>query len=362
MSTMPQQTEIQTLYTQHALTAFAKQHVCLFFNGKYLLPMTNQPHARFDPVSGCLKFENGFTVEAQYIGKFDRNGIWQWAWADNTIPESVRQNALHLKACAEQHGIEWFSRPELSINWQQQQHLAAIVAVLCGADGYHIDQSNLPDSANRVFILHESELTSIGQNDSQDFHSRMIAEFAHYHEYVDKRMPYREAVATYLMEHGYAIEQNRTDLSAQRGSDSLHYVFNDNGRAQDWHAFADQTAGAPLQSDIRKPLRQMQLYPEARNIFVPEQAWLGKHLLPCFSLDLAALNPQWAGIQVHMLVPCEPEEGYIGETTEAAHTQFCASNWLAFHLDEQNRYRFLAAEDYFQAACEIRQLHIVGTH
>lgn len=67
------------LYIRHAVAAFAKQHVLSFFNGKYLLPLIKQPQAQIHAPSGSLKFANGFTAAAQYIGRLDADHLWHWA-------------------------------------------------------------------------------------------------------------------------------------------------------------------------------------------------------------------------------------------------------------------------------------------
>lgn len=59
------------------------------------------------------------------------------------------------------------------------------------------------------------------------------------------------------------------------------------------------------------------------------------------------LRSELAGTVVHLVNPFEPYEGYIGEDTPEYHNQYVSENWLAFRLDEHNRYHFLADEGYF---------------
>jgi len=56
----------------------------------------------------------------------------------------------------------------------------------------------------------------------------------------------------------------------------------------------------------------LQAFPKAEDIFVKEQPWLKNHFLPLMRIDLAEINPDWAGQKVYMLCPFEPYEGYIG--------------------------------------------------
>lgn len=258
-----------------------------------------------------------------------------------------------MQAYGRKQGIDWLTQSALPLKRPQQQYTAAVAAVLCGADGYHIAEDRVNGSL-LVFTLRHPDLAAFAaQNGSKTgFHSHMIAEFAHHHRYTDKRTAYRAAVAAYLQQQGYDVHEAGMRLTAERGGAMLDYLFDGSGRAEDPYAFFNQTAGAAQLSDVKQPLPEMRLYPAADEVFVPQQDWLAEHLLPCFTLDLAALRPEWAGTKIHMLLPCEPEEGLIGEHTEAAHTEFCRTNWLAFRLHPDHRYEFLAAEDYFQAACE----------
>ncbi len=89
------------------------------------------------------------------------------------------------------------------------------------------------------------------------------------------------------------------------------------------------------------------LTPLPENVFVDDQAWLADQLLPTVSIDLGLLRPGLAGTVAHMLQPLCPIDGYIGDDTWEFHNEFAASNWLAFHLTEDNRYRFLGRDEYF---------------
>lgn len=101
------------------------------------------------------------------------------------------------------------------------------------------------------------------------------------------------------------------------------------------------------QEKIQTLAEYLHPFPRMEDIFVPEQSWLKAHFLPLISIDLSALNPEWQGQTVHMITPFEPEEGLIGEDTEAHHNEFTATNWLAFRLREDNRYEFLGNKGFF---------------
>ncbi|MDO4881267.1 MAG: hypothetical protein Q3983_08300 [Capnocytophaga sp.] len=91
----------------------------------------------------------------------------------------------------------------------------------------------------------------------------------------------------------------------------------------------------------------LQAFPKAEDIFTKDQQWLSKHFLPLMSIDLAEINPDWAGQKVYMLAPFEPYDGYIGENTTEYHNEYTAPNWLAFKLNDDNKFEFLGKEGYF---------------
>ncbi|WP_455008426.1 hypothetical protein [Neisseria sicca] len=88
-------------------------------------------------------------------------------------------------------------------------------------------------------------------------------------------------------------------------------------------------------------------FPEAETVFSEKQPWLKEHFLPCISIDLVEINPEWKGITLHLINPQEPGDGLIGELTQFAHNEFIGINWLSFRLTEDNRYEFLGDERYF---------------
>ena len=100
--------------------------------------------------------------------------------------------------------------------------------------------------------------------------------------------------------------------------------------------------------EIQELNDHLQAFPKAEDIFVREQPWLKNHFLPLMSIDLAEINPDWAGQKVYMLCPFEPYGGYIGEGTSNYHNEYTSYNWLAFHLTDDNRFEFLGEEGFFQ--------------
>ena len=100
--------------------------------------------------------------------------------------------------------------------------------------------------------------------------------------------------------------------------------------------------------EIQELNDHLQVFPKAEDIFVKDQPWLKNHFLPLMSIDLAEINPDWAGQKVYMLCPFEPYEGYIGDNTTEYHNEYTAPNWLAFRLTDDNKFEFLGNEGYFE--------------
>lgn len=87
------------------------------------------------------------------------------------------------------------------------------------------------------------------------------------------------------------------------------------------------------------------LFPDADQVFVADQAWLERNLIPLAVIDLHRIDPRLEGT-LPLVAPYEPEECTIGDDTEPYHTELCRSNWLGFTL-ESGRLRFLAEPGYF---------------
>ena len=99
--------------------------------------------------------------------------------------------------------------------------------------------------------------------------------------------------------------------------------------------------------EIQELNDHLQAFPKTEDIFVKEQPWLKNHFLPLMSIDLAEINPDWAGQKVYMLCHFEPYGGYIGEGTSNYHNEYTSYNWLAFHLTDDNRFEFLGGRRIF---------------
>ena len=92
----------------------------------------------------------------------------------------------------------------------------------------------------------------------------------------------------------------------------------------------------------------LQAFPKAEDIFTKDQQWLRKHFLPLMSIDLAEINPEWAGQKVYMLCPFEANIGYMGGNTTEYHNEYTAPNWITFKLTDDNKFEFLGNEGFFE--------------
>ncbi|MBP6995749.1 MAG: hypothetical protein KBB39_06390 [Phycicoccus sp.] len=91
---------------------------------------------------------------------------------------------------------------------------------------------------------------------------------------------------------------------------------------------------------------RVRVLPDPAEVFSADQPWLARLLHPVVSVDLGAIDPAWSG-WAHLLSPVEPIEGLLGETTARHHGEHERENWIAFHLQDDGRYRFLGDRRYF---------------
>lgn len=100
-------------------------------------------------------------------------------------------------------------------------------------------------------------------------------------------------------------------------------------------------------------------FPHPSTVFASE---IEKHLqyfLPLASVDLSKIKPEWEDI-VHFIVPIEPEDGVLGETTEEFYTYYSRDNWVGFRNSERlcvfegswNLFVKDTIPDYYKAALD----------
>lgn len=100
--------------------------------------------------------------------------------------------------------------------------------------------------------------------------------------------------------------------------------------------------------EITEPIAGLTLFPRPEDVFVPDQAHLARYLHPLVTVDLGLVDPSWTG-RVHLVSPVEPYGGLIGEDDEHW-TDLVRENVIAFRVEDDGRYRFLADTAYFRLA------------
>jgi hypothetical protein len=89
------------------------------------------------------------TCPAQVIGSHDSvDGTWMWAWANASIPESLRIDAQKVKEYGESHEIERLITPEFAADEMVAWTMTALAAKLCESQGAYRG----PAGRNAVFM------------------------------------------------------------------------------------------------------------------------------------------------------------------------------------------------------------------
>lgn len=259
----------------------------------------------------------------QYIGRSENNR-WRWAWddpADYYPPEALR-DALRLKQYGEAHNIEWLTRSGWPADLPgQYQALCALAVMLNDAPGHGFE--------NPAYLLRDLNPPpdkGIG---------RMLMTV------------YPEAAVTHNIPRPDLVPRVVNDLAYAYGPNSLGAATQPAIEA--YLATLPPQERIPVPADIRSERRPAHIdyFPEAATVFTTAQPWLADHFLPLATFDLASLDPALGDVRLHLVKPLEPYEGYIGMETTAAHTDYCGTNWIAFHLEDDGTYRFLADKNYF---------------
>lgn len=109
------------------------------------------------------------------------------------------------------------------------------------------------------------------------------------------------------------------------------------------------------EQNIINPKPYLKVYPNPEDVFTYPTARYFHHLLPLISIDLSAVNADWQG-WIHLLNPCEPHDGLLGEDTETYNNYYCRANWIGFHLNKDNKYELLTDWQYFLLENDVTEL------
>ena len=100
-------------------------------------------------------------------------------------------------------------------------------------------------------------------------------------------------------------------------------------------------------------------FPDPQNVFASDVEKHLQYFLPLASVDLSKINPLWVDT-VHFIVPIEPADGVMGDTTEEFHSYYSKDNWIGFSNDAgryvfEGDWRLFVRDtipDYYQAALD----------
>jgi hypothetical protein len=109
-----------------------------------------------DLAHGKLRFYDGpqLAVEADVtpIGTHAaRDESWQWAWANKSFPDDVRERAAKLKELAQQTALEAFNERTLEVDEAQTWQLVAMACEHLGALGTY----DFPTKNARMYVAIE---------------------------------------------------------------------------------------------------------------------------------------------------------------------------------------------------------------
>ena len=95
-----------------------------------------------DQNTGQLIFSNadGTTAKcpAQIIGSYNAaDHSWQWAWANPSVADSLKADALRVKSYGEQNGFKKLTEAEWQGSEDDAWAMAAIACKVCGSQGIY---------------------------------------------------------------------------------------------------------------------------------------------------------------------------------------------------------------------------------
>ena len=98
---------------------------------------------------------------------------------------------------------------------------------------------------------------------------------------------------------------------------------------------------------VRGVIPGIRPFPDAADVFAKPVDQYARHFLPLVTIDLAMLDDAWSG-PIHLIAPCEPYEGQVGEWGgEAFGNALLKPDWLAFQLNSEGKYELLGDWRYF---------------
>ncbi|REK17302.1 MAG: hypothetical protein DWQ37_06775 [Planctomycetota bacterium] len=100
---------------------------------------------------------------------------------------------------------------------------------------------------------------------------------------------------------------------------------------------------------LDRPTEYFRPFPNAKEVFGAQSKEHANYLLPLASVALSRLNRRWGG-WVHFVLPIEPYDGCVGQSTKRYHTYLCRENWIGFRINRRSCYQLAAPFRYFLMA------------
>jgi hypothetical protein len=91
---------------------------------------------------GSLEFSNAdgtkAKMPAQVIGSYDtRNGSWQWAWANASVYDKLKEDSLKVRQYGKDKGFKKLTKAVTLCSEDEAWAMAAIACKICGAQGVY---------------------------------------------------------------------------------------------------------------------------------------------------------------------------------------------------------------------------------
>jgi len=87
------------------------------------------------------------------------------------------------------------------------------------------------------------------------------------------------------------------------------------------------------------------LYPEPADVFDQDMERHLKVMHPILSVPAARIDPAWEGV-LHIVLPVEPYDGALGESSDEYYGPYCGLGWIRL-VRQGSHYRFLGDWRYF---------------
>ena len=160
--------------------------------------------------AGREVLQYAYGVEADVL----RGGTWLWAWGNqgSDFAENIVRDSFALQRYGKENGIAWLTERTFELEQDDVEAVAAVAVGIVQADGYYLA---FHDAGIAVFALRDPRLKQALAAENPARATVVI----------------HEAVAEYLRQAGYQIEQSENgkhiSIAAQRNGNVLKADFED---------------------------------------------------------------------------------------------------------------------------------------